>query len=149
MSCNKFKILLSAYIDGEVTKEEEKKLLEHIKVCPACSREFENLRKIKNLFLLMEQKKPIEFFETRLFARMKERESKSGLQVFGQLVKKLALAFLILFLLILGILNIGRFFHKEPNGSVSTLLTDQKIEDDFDKTLLEIYYGELNLEREV
>lgn len=143
MSCEKFKILLSAYLDGEVTKDEEEKLLEHLEKCADCSRELEYLKEIKKVFLLKEKRKPEEFFETRLFARIKDKRKQLVWQAYFPVVKKSILVVLIFFLLMVGLLNYKNFFYQRRAEVTSDLLIDTQWEENFEEELLEIYYGSL------
>ncbi len=143
MSCEKFKILLSAYLDREITKDEEEKLLEHLKKCADCTRELEYLKEIKKVFLLKERKEPQEYFETRLFARIKDRRKPPVWRVYLPVFKKSILAFLIFFLLAVGLLKYKNFFYQRPTEVISDLLIDTQLEENFEEELLEIYYGPL------
>jgi len=143
MSCKKFKILLSAYIDQEITKDEQEKLLEHLKTCSACARELEYLKQMKGIFLLKEKKEPQEFFETRLFARIKDKRKQLVWQAYFPVVKKSILVVLIFFLLTVGLLSYKNFFYQRRTEVISDLLIDTEIEDNFEEELLEIYYGPL------
>ena len=75
MNCKKIKILLSSYIDGELTEKEENIVKEHIKICHLCSQEIEDLKKIKRLFSYKEKIKPTPFFETKLLNRIYKEKS--------------------------------------------------------------------------
>ncbi len=48
MNCRKYEILISAYIDGELTPGEEKALLKHIDDCSACRKKLESMRVMSN-----------------------------------------------------------------------------------------------------
>ena len=142
MTCKKFRILLSAYLDGEIKKEEEKKLLEHLKTCSGCSKELEYLKQTKKMFLLKERKEPQEFFETRLFERIKNREEQPKWQAYFPAFKKAVPVFLVFFLLIFGLVKYKKFFYSK-GGVTSDLLVDAQTEENFEEELLEIYYGPL------
>jgi len=143
MSCKKFKILLSAYLDQEITQDEEKKLLNHLKTCLDCARELKYLKQMKRIFLLKEKKEPQEFFETRLFARIKNKGKQPIRRAYFPVFRKSILAVLIFFLLVVGLLNYKNFFYPRPTEVISDLLIDTQLEDDFEEELLEIYYGPL------
>jgi len=143
MSCEKFKILLSAYLDQEITEEEEEKLIEHLKKCADCARELEYLKGIKRVFLLKERKEPQEFFETRLFARIKDKRKEPMWHVYLPVSKKSILAVLVFFLLIGGLLNYRNFLSQRRAEKTSDLLIDTELEENFEEELLEIYYGPL------
>ncbi|MDH5468783.1 MAG: zf-HC2 domain-containing protein [Candidatus Aminicenantes bacterium] len=143
MSCKKFKIFLSAYIDQEITKDEQEKLLEHLKTCSACTRELKYLKQMKRIFLLKEKKEPQEFFETRLFARIRSKRERLAWRAYLPVFKKSILAVLIFFLLVVGLLNYRNFLYQRPAEIISDLLIDTEIEENFEEELLEIYYGPL------
>ncbi|MFQ5867284.1 MAG: anti-sigma factor family protein [bacterium] len=141
MSCKKFKILIPAYVDQEITKDEEKKLLNHLKTCAGCTRELEYLKQIKGIFLLKEKKEPEKFFETRLFARIKNEGKQRIPQAYFAVFKKSILVVLIFFLLIVGWINYKKLFYHRPSEIISDLLIDVQSEESFEEELLEIYYG--------
>jgi len=141
MSCKRFKILLSAYLDQEIGKDEEEELLEHLKTCSGCARELEYLKDIKRIFLLREKKEPEEFFETRLFTRIKDREKQPIWQVYLPAFKKSIFVVLIFFFLIVGFLNYKKFFYQRRTEVISDLLTDTQVEENFEGEVLAIYYG--------
>ncbi|MFB0526133.1 MAG: anti-sigma factor [bacterium] len=143
MSCKKFRILLSAYLDQEITKDEEEELLEHLGKCADCTRELEHLKKIKKVFLLKKRKEPQEFFETRLLARIKDIEKQPVSGAFFPVFKKSIIVALIFFLLIVGLLNYKNFFYHKLTGITSDVLIDRQLEENFEEELLEIYYGPL------
>jgi len=143
MSCKKFRLLLSAYLDQEITKDEQEKLLEHLKTCSVCTRELKYLKQMKRIFLLKEKKEPQEFFETRLFARIRSKRKRLAWRAYLPVFKKSILAVLIFFLLVVGLLNYKKFFYPRPAEIISDLLIDTEIEENFEEELLEIYYGPL------
>jgi len=143
MSCKKFKILLSAYLDQEIRKDEEEKLLEHLKKCVDCARELEYLKEIKKVFLLKERREPQEFFETRLFARIRNKRKQLLWRAYFPVFKKSIFVVLIFFLLIVGLVNYKNFFYHRPTDIISDLLIDTQLEENFEEELLEIYYGPL------
>jgi mycothiol system anti-sigma-R factor len=49
MECKKAEELITMYIDGELDPETETTLTRHLDVCPACHREFETERQVKDL----------------------------------------------------------------------------------------------------
>jgi len=146
MSCKEFRLLLSAYLDQEITEDEEEKLLKHLQACSGCARELEYLKQIKRLFLLKEKKEPEEFFETRLFARIKDKERQPIWQVYLPAFKKSILVVLISFLLIVGFLNYKKFFYQRPTEVVSDLLIETRLEENFEEEILAIYYGPPSIE---
>ncbi len=49
MSCEKYDLLISAYIDGEVSSEEKKILEQHIKECKECNIKMKELQEMSGL----------------------------------------------------------------------------------------------------
>ena len=52
------KELISSYIDGEVNEEQKRMVESHLKECPECQKEFEEMRKLEEVMGQMELKKP-------------------------------------------------------------------------------------------
>src|SRR3989339_612151 len=50
MNCNKFRILLSAYIDGELPEQEKALLTDHLMGCGECGKTRGDLLYLKDLF---------------------------------------------------------------------------------------------------
>ncbi len=67
MDCNKIAIMLSAYIDSELNKEEVEILNEHLGICSKCKERFERMKNINKNLSYEEEFKLSPFFETRLF----------------------------------------------------------------------------------
>jgi len=143
MSCMKFRILLSSYLDQEITKDEEKKLLQHLQTCPDCARELEHLEKIKRIFLLKERKEPREFFETRLFEHIKNRTKQPVWRSYFPVFRRTVVVILVLFLVIVGWVNYRKLFYPRTTEIISDLLLDEEINENFEQELLEAYYGPL------
>jgi len=143
MSCKKFRVLSSAYLDQEITKDEEKKLLNHLKTCPDCARELEYLKQIKGIFLLKGKREPLEFFETRLFERIKNKAKQPIWQAYFPVFKRSIVVILIFFSLILGWVSYKKLFYHRTTEIISDLLLDEQSDENFEEALLETYYGPL------
>jgi hypothetical protein len=48
--------ILSPFLDGELAREDERKLLEHLEGCPACSRELDEIRRVAAALSMLGQK---------------------------------------------------------------------------------------------
>jgi negative regulator of sigma E activity len=70
MNCDNFKILLSAYIDGEVDPKERVEVESHLMTCQSCSAELHELHRLKDLFRYLEVKEPALGFRSRLSAKL-------------------------------------------------------------------------------
>jgi predicted anti-sigma-YlaC factor YlaD len=143
MSCKKFRILLSAYLDQEITKSEEEELLNHLKSCADCARELEYLKQLKGIFILKEKKEPREFFETRLFELIKNKRKQLIWQSYLPVIKRTIMVTLIFFLVIVGWVSYKKLFYPRTTEIVSDLLVDEQSDENFEEELVETYYSPL------
>jgi len=58
MSCDPFHLSITAYLDGEIGKEEENKLMAHLAQCPSCREELSAHRQIKELSAYLRLRQP-------------------------------------------------------------------------------------------
>ncbi len=77
MTCKEISELISLYLDNEITNEEQNILLEHIKTCPTCKKEFEEIKKIKEILNNEEEIDLPEGFHEELFNKIKEIDSEN------------------------------------------------------------------------
>jgi anti-sigma factor RsiW len=143
MSCKKYKILLSAYIDGEITAKEEKALKKHLKVCPDCAKELEHLGQVRNIFRVVERKEPSEFFESRVLGQISTGSRKQLLRRYEMVFRMAVPAVLAAVLIIMGVVGLNKIFRPERTVIISDLLVDEETEQEFDQQILELYYGSL------
>lgn len=68
MNCQWTHARLSAYVDGELGGAETLRLREHLRSCPGCAREVEDLRSIKAMLGTLSEPEPVAGFEERLVA---------------------------------------------------------------------------------
>ena len=47
MSCDEFRSMISAYVDGELTPDQRERLESHLSACDACKRELAEVRALK------------------------------------------------------------------------------------------------------
>ena len=73
MNCNDYGPLLSSYIDGELNGHDRRTVEEHVRTCPFCKREMEQLQSVKKLLSLSPRNEPRPFFETRVMSLIRER----------------------------------------------------------------------------
>jgi anti-sigma factor RsiW len=66
VNCRRVSNLLSAYIDGELTGEEQLKIQEHLRQCDECAEEHESLLMTKRLICSLKMKEPREELEARI-----------------------------------------------------------------------------------
>lgn len=55
MSCEEACMLLDAYADGELSAEQERELMGHVRACEACKQEFEAARLLKEMLCDMDE----------------------------------------------------------------------------------------------
>lgn len=70
-SCKEYEAQISAFLDGELSEEERAEMAEHLAVCPACQRYFDDLVAIHDAFDLEEAPVPEGFAES-VMARVRE-----------------------------------------------------------------------------
>lgn len=58
MNCERFHLLITGYLDGELTPEEQTELLEHLEHCTACEDELREHRRLKEITGRMRFKEP-------------------------------------------------------------------------------------------
>ncbi len=141
MSCKKFRILLSAYLDQEITKDEEKKLLNHLQTCADCTRELEYWKQVKRIFVIKGKREPREFFETRLFERIENKGKQPIRQAYFPVFKRWIVVILILFSLILGWVSYKKLFYHRTTEIMPDLLIGIDSEENFEEEILLTYYA--------
>lgn len=75
MNCKESLELMSLYIDNEITEEESDSLLNHIKACPSCKKEFEEIKKIVYYLNNEKELELPEGFHEELLNKIKEIDS--------------------------------------------------------------------------
>lgn len=60
MKCNKNKLLISRYLDGNLSFNEESRLINHLKSCPECKKYFEQLKAVNQFMPDLCEKAPSE-----------------------------------------------------------------------------------------
>lgn len=104
MNCKKIRKLLSAYVDHELTKEEEGFVLEHLKKCQGCFHELKYLERTKKLFAYKEKIEPKPFFETRLLNRLRKKAPIASMtEEFVNIARRAVLVSFALLLIVSGI----------------------------------------------
>lgn len=79
MNCKKIAIMLSAYIDSELSGEDIEIVDKHLQICNQCRQEIERMKYITKKLSYEEEFKLNPYFETRLFNRIRENESQDFL----------------------------------------------------------------------
>jgi len=62
MTCDEFAIKIMALVDGELSDDESRSVLDHIAVCDKCAGEYASLKKLKGVTGEMKMKKLPEFY---------------------------------------------------------------------------------------
>ncbi|MEW6040938.1 MAG: anti-sigma factor [Elusimicrobiota bacterium] len=148
MSCKKFRIILSSYVDGELTENEKTELLKHLDTCSGCRAELAGLNKVKKIFTLRNPVLPEDYFETRLAARIDGYENQLLWRKYLPVFRKVLPVAISLFILVLGGITANKLFRR-PSMTVPNFLTDTQAENNFDSELIEIYYGPENGQKEM
>ncbi len=89
MNCENRKIILSAYLDGEVTAEEKREIEEHLKKCSVCSNELKKLQKISSLLKEPPKIKLSSQFEKRLKEKLNISSESDILKKLSQTLGKI------------------------------------------------------------
>ncbi|MCA0361171.1 MAG: zf-HC2 domain-containing protein [Armatimonadetes bacterium] len=76
MNCIRVETLLSAYLDRELSGEESLMIREHIRMCPSCAQEMEDLRAVKSIAMRMAPVEPSDDLLAKLKANIGAPEPK-------------------------------------------------------------------------
>ncbi|MEW6104225.1 MAG: zf-HC2 domain-containing protein [bacterium] len=72
---------LSAFLDGEVCKEEKHRISEHVKSCASCQKEVDRLSYVSHSLDAMEEVQASPYFMLNLKQKIIERESKRAIRL--------------------------------------------------------------------
>ncbi len=73
MTCDDFKPLLTGRVDGELSGEDEARLDAHLRTCPDCARELDELRRLKEDLAMLKFKEPTDIELERYWAGVYNR----------------------------------------------------------------------------
>jgi predicted anti-sigma-YlaC factor YlaD len=106
MKCDEIEVLLSAYVDLEVTDKEKTLVEDHLKVCEACRRTVSEFTGMHGLYQDVAVKEPLPGFRQRVTQRL-EKKSRHGFPGLSWSLPKLAyvLPFALL-MLVVGIISL-------------------------------------------
>lgn len=76
MKCTQVKRSLSAFLDREVSSEDNALIFRHLDTCPGCRQELERLTRLSDDLALIEDVEVQPYFMTRLRQRIADREAK-------------------------------------------------------------------------
>ncbi len=138
MKCKKIKILLSAYIDRELTRKAEELVNEHLKTCQGCFHELDYLKQTKKLFSYKEKVEPLSFFETRLLNRVREKMPVVSMpEEFIYIARRAMFVSFSVLLIVLGIFMIKTFFTEKVQ--IYQLIEDSLYQNDLSLTERKVF----------
>lgn len=76
-NCSSIKESLSTVVDGCASSEVEKKIVDHLKQCPNCQQEFDDLKELKNNIASLSKITTNSDFDEKLWQRIKLEKNKS------------------------------------------------------------------------
>ena len=124
MRCKKAKVLISPYIDGELSEGERESFESHMKDCGDCRSEFEETRNVHNFFAGAERFSATYGFSTRVLANLETKTRWNGL--FVPLFARFAGVVAVLMIIGIGIVSgrfIGRSFSFQKPGNIATFFS--------------------------
>jgi anti-sigma factor RsiW len=125
MECSQVKKRLSAFLDNEVTAEENSKISEHLKSCIKCSKELEALSQVSDFINVMDEVEVSPYFMVRLKQRIRGESSKGFIGLpFFESIKRIAVPVGIAALFIISILGgnrLGSLFHQREINNLTEL----------------------------
>ncbi len=98
MKCEEIGILLSAYVDQEITEQERRRVEDHLKVCKVCKRTVSAFFEVHKLYDEMGVKEPLPGFRKRVTQRL---EKEPRLPLLERWWPRKPLAYVILFVLLI------------------------------------------------
>jgi hypothetical protein len=135
MKCDAMEILLSAYIDGEVTTQERLIVEEHVTVCPSCRTIMASFAHVHKLYQEMEIKEAPPGFRQRVVQRIEAKPRFA----FSWRLPRLAYVFSFSLLVLLSVAMIALHVRKERQPQQASLNIDVYAEDIlFDQATLSV-----------
>lgn len=95
LKCREIEVLLSAYIDGEVTEQEKLTVEEHLNVCPVCQAMVAEFSQLHRLYQDMEVREAPADFRQQLTERIESRRRFAFPQVLPRFVYVFSCALLV------------------------------------------------------
>ncbi len=117
MKCSWIRRKLSAFLDGEISEEENQLISEHLKSCERCKKELEELSQVSDVLEVMDEVKVSPFFITRLKQRIADQKSKSVVRLpFVEWIRRATVPVFATALVLLSFLvgnNLGKSIYQE------------------------------------
>lgn len=118
MKHDELRLLVSSYVDGEVTMKEKKSIVAHLKVCSECRHFFEQAKKMQSDIRSLDRVELPYAFASRVAHVIEKRDEQTtewlGLELLARNIFY-ALAFVVLLMFVL----------TKSDSGVSTVSTDQ------------------------
>ena len=77
MNCERYHLLITGYLDGELSPDEQTELLAHLELCSSCEEELRQHRKLKEITGRMQFKEPEdrvwEYYWANVYNRLERR----------------------------------------------------------------------------
>ncbi|BCW98759.1 MAG: hypothetical protein KatS3mg024_1586 [Armatimonadota bacterium] len=89
MNCGRTSRLISAYLDGELPGSEMLAIREHLRSCPRCSAEMEDIRQVKAAMARLTPVRPAADLEARLLAAVAQVETPASARFSAWLLERL------------------------------------------------------------
>jgi anti-sigma factor RsiW len=78
MKCSKIKKRLTAYLDGELSDEEQQVISEHVKSCVSCQQELESLKIVSRTLADLDDVEVTPYFRIHLKTRLRDEKTGDG-----------------------------------------------------------------------
>ena len=134
MSCNNYKIMISGYLDGQLSPKNTARLDSHLRHCEICREELAALQKVKDLCRQLRHPLPDDQqwgeFSDRLFGKLQniqQRRSGGFIAVLGYAAGVLLLLTISLFLFLLGPSTTNDSYSAESISLVPTVRAELAI----------------------
>ena len=121
MKCSQVKKKLTAYLDGEVSENEQEIISEHMKSCAACRQELEALRTVSRSLDEVADVEVTPYFRAHLKTRLRDEKANGGkpfsfLEWIRRATIPVAAAALLLFSIVAGG-QLGRIIYQQTAGT--------------------------------
>ena len=124
MRCSKAHKIISSYVDSELAVPERSALEAHLKTCPKCRAEFEELKSLSNLFVNAENFKAPYGFHTRVMANISSGKQISRIPVFARFAEAIVVIAVIAFGILSGSFLIKGYMPDKARDVIASLSLD-------------------------
>jgi predicted anti-sigma-YlaC factor YlaD len=74
MNCKSMQVVISAFVDNELSREESVRVQEHLKQCSSCRADYAGLLQLKGAVARLWMTLPLQGFEVRVMERIRRKE---------------------------------------------------------------------------